>query len=933
MGTSPVNPPAADPIIWEADPDLRRFGFVSDNAARILGFPTATWRTQPDFWMNRLHPDDRRRFAAALREGFAQNADVGLEHRLQGADGGFRWLSTRVGVVRDDTGRPQRLIGTSLVITADEVAGEALPQRHTLESTITGISSRLINLSPDEVDAAIHDALGEVSACIEAERATLFHWDETSSRLVKAHEWYAAGLEPHLEEVKEIPLASNAWGRELIERDGVVRIDDAAALPPEAELARELCTTYGVRSAVFLRIRYRKTSFGGISFTTESAPRHWPDETVALLRIVGEIVAGALARQEAEEALRASEAHYRGVVEDQTELVCRFLPDTRLTFVNSAYCRYFGRTREELVGHSFLPLIPEADRRRAQEYFMSLSRDNPVGTQEHQAIRAGGEIAWQQWTNRALLDEHGILAEYQAVGRDVTDRKRAEGELRASEEAYRTLIEEHPDLVVLIIDGAVEYANEPLLRMVGHTLPEVRGRSPFDFIVPEERTRARERGARVLTSGDPSAGEYRLLRKDGTLAAVDIRSRRIRYRGRMALLSIIRDVEERRHAEDELRASEAAYRTLIEEIPGAVLLIVDGKLVYTNEAFRRMSGYTLEDIAGHSPLEIIAPEDAERAAERMRAILEGAPSYPSEYRAIAKDGSKHLIEIRTQRIHFRGETGLLSFMFDVGERKRAEDALRRHSTDLERLVQERTARIRELERQRAASESMAAIGRMAAGIAHEINNPLAGIKNSFLLIKDAVTPDHPYHSYVALIEREIGRIAGIVRQMFDLYRPDQSAPREVRLDTLLGDVVTLLEPKCRPRNVRIELGAVPGDVLYLPPGYLSQILLNVIQNAIEASPPAGVTRVSAAANDDHVVVTIADQGCGIPEELHDRIFEPFFTTKGEGSQAGLGLGLSVTRSLMEAMGGSIQFQSREGAGTTFQLILPRREPPKERHNG
>jgi two-component system sporulation sensor kinase C len=317
----------------------------------------------------------------------------------------------------------------------------------------------------------------------------------------------------------------------------------------------------------------------------------------------------------------------------------------------------------------------------------------------------------------------------------------------------------------------------------------------------------------------------------------------------------------------------------------------------------------------------------------MQAILDGAPTYPSEYKAIAKDNTVHPIEIHTRRIHYRGKTALLSILYDVAERKRTEDALRRHGADLERLLEERASQMRELERQRAASENMAAIGRMAAGIAHEINNPLAGIKNSFRLIRDAVTPDHPYHSYVALIEREIDRIATIVRQMFDLYRPDQSAPGEVRLDTLLGDVVTLLEPQCRPRHVRIVLESTASDVLYLPSGYMSQVLFNIILNAVEASPPESVVRVSATVEPDRAMVTVTDQGSGIPGDSRERVFEPFYTTKGEGAHAGLGLGLSVSRSLMAAMGGSIQFQSRVGEGTTFHLILPRRGPSKGAHRG
>jgi len=141
------------------------------------------------------------------------------------------------------------------------------------------------------------------------------------------------------------------------------------------------------------------------------------------------VIEMALHKAEMEERLRASEARYRAVVEDQTELICRFeLPEARLTFVNQAYCRFFDRRPEDLVGQSFMPLIPEEDRGRDQKLLAALSLENPVVTIEHRVIKPDGEMAWVQWTNRAFFDRQGRIIECQGVGRDVTARKRAEEE-------------------------------------------------------------------------------------------------------------------------------------------------------------------------------------------------------------------------------------------------------------------------------------------------------------------------------------------------------------------------------------------------------------------------------------------------------------------------------------------------------------------------
>ncbi len=131
-------------------------------------------------------------------------------------------------------------------------------------------------------------------------------------------------------------------------------------------------------------------------------------------------------KRRAEEALRESEERYRAVVEDQTELICRFLLDGTLTFVNEAYCRYFNKKREELIGHSFMPLIPEEDQEMVSHQFSSLGPENPVVTYEHRVVMPNDEIRWQQWTGRVIFDEQGRFIEFQAVGRDVTERKQAE---------------------------------------------------------------------------------------------------------------------------------------------------------------------------------------------------------------------------------------------------------------------------------------------------------------------------------------------------------------------------------------------------------------------------------------------------------------------------------------------------------------------------
>ncbi len=248
-------------------------------------------------------------------------------------------------------------------------------------------------------------------------------------------------------------------------------------------------------------------------------------------------------------------------------------------------------------------------------------------------------------------------------------------------------------------------------------------------------------------------------------------------------------------------------------------------------------------------------------------------------------------------------------------------------------LEEDITRIKKLERQQVESEKLAATGRVAARVAHEINNPLAGIKNSFHLIKDAVPEDYPYYHYVGRIEKEIDRIARIVRQMFNLYRQDQEASCEFLVNETISDVVALLEANARQRDVNVQLVSNPIVAVTLPEGLLRQVLYNIIQNAIEASPDGQAVKVTTDVKDGLLEISVSDRGCGIQKELRSRIFEPFFSTKSNVPRAGLGLGLSITKSMVETMGGTLDFKSQVNRGTVFQVMLPLNGLQKEIPNG
>lgn len=257
------------------------------------------------------------------------------------------------------------------------------------------------------------------------------------------------------------------------------------------------------------------------------------------------------------------------------------------------------------------------------------------------------------------------------------------------------------------------------------------------------------------------------------------------------------------------------------------------------------------------------------------------------------------------------------------QRQRMEQEIRLYTEELEKLITQRTDRIRELEGQRAQAEKLAALGQLAAGVAHEINNPIAGIKNAFLLLKDGIPREHPHYHFVGMIEREIERVATIVRRMYELYRDESQQVQVVALDTLMEDLAYLLKPKLTQRKISLQSHLLPT----IPPFRLVQrdllqVLLNLVQNAVEASPENGLVVVSVTHDHDHVAFSVSDEGCGISRDEQPHIFEPFFSGHHKRKQGGMGLGLSVSYNLVQAMGGRIDVVSQPSKGATFIVTLP-----------
>ena len=299
-------------------------------------------------------------------------------------------------------------------------------------------------------------------------------------------------------------------------------------------------------------------------------------------------------------------------------------------------------------------------------------------------------------------------------------------------------------------------------------------------------------------------------------------------------------------------------------------------------------------------LQTVHPEDRERVMASIREAIQNKLDYDVEYRSIRSDGSFHWIAGRgaTEYDADGQPLRMIGMCMDITARKRTEDALRQ-------------------------SEKLAAAGRLAATIAHEINNPLEAVTNLLFLAKSGDLPDAGKQLLDAA-DRELQRVGHITRQTLGFYR-ETTSPSEVDLEDILSGVVDVFGRKLDSRSVTVEVESAGPVALHGIPGELRQVFSNLLSNAIDASPAGSQVKVRIKDTGENIQVAVADRGNGIPEAARSQIFEPFFTTK---KNVGTGLGLWISREIVRNHGGTIRFRSRVGgvrSGTVFLVTLGKKQ--------
>ena len=627
---------------------------------------------------------------------------------------------------------------------------------------------------------------------------------------------------------------------------------------------------------------------------------------------------------------------YRVMVENAVQGIM-VLQDGRVRYANARARGFFNNLSGELTLESLASRVHPDDRPMVLgRYAQRLRGEEVPKVYSFRVVADDGRVLWLEFSV-SLIEWEGRPATL-VLAEDITERRKMEAALAESEKTIRALLDASPAVEFLVgSDGKILVYNQAFERFFGRDGKPLTGRNIQDLLSPQENQVNRGKALEVLSTRKPVFFDdyQRGLWLEKSFSPI------LDEEGRVAKIACYgKDISERKRAAEALKESELRNRNLVEAagISGLGIVVFKGDkrgrvfCLFANKEAQKITGYTEEELSRIPFQEIIHPNHREAASSKYWTRV-GGDQEPVLYQLVVRHKKGHTVLIEISAIHtvFRGEECMIGFFRDISERKRAEKELADYRAHLEQMLEERTAQIHQLEQQRGEIEKMAATGVLAARIAHEINNPLAGIKGAFMLIKDAVPLEHQYHHYIDRIQKEINRIARIVRQMFELYRPPDEDQGEWALDQMIQDVNSLLKDECRERGVSIQFDLPPLKVR-LPAGPVRQVLFNTIKNAVEASPLQGVVHIAVEKRQEKIVIRVRDQGPGISEEIRPHIFEPFYTTK-RGKRGGLGLGLSISKDIVESLGGSIHFQNQSGRGVLCRIVFSHKKGKKDPKDG
>ncbi|MBW7976304.1 PAS domain-containing protein [Bacillus velezensis] len=594
--------------------------------------------------------------------------------------------------------------------------------------------------------------------------------------------------------------------------------------------------------------------------------------------------------------------------QSKTDLHAVLTSNGRIMYISANCKSYFSYSQEEMIGSFLKTFLHEEDQFLVESYFYNEHHLMPCTfrliKKDHTIVwlEAGVEIVTPQMegTDREIILKIKVLEEKTPRRPYMYEQKKQKAEQQSEDAAgngeFERLVEMLPNPLYVSINGTIAYANNAMLAMQGaESKDEVIGRRSYEFIEEEYHDIVKNRIVRMQKGMEVGMIEQTWRRLDGTPVHLEVKAAPTTYKNQRAELLLLIDISSRKKFQTILQKSRERYQLLIQNSIDTIAVIHNDKWVFMNESgISLFEAETYEDLIGKNVYDQLHPCDHDGVKQRIQNII----NRKTESEIIKQSWftfKNRLIytEMVCIPTTFFGETAVQVILRDISERKQTEELMLK-------------------------SEKLSIAGQLAAGIAHEIRNPLTAIKGFLQLMKPTMEENEHYFE---IVFSELSRIELILSELLMLAKPQQNAVKErVNLKKIISEVTALLETQANLKGIFIKTD-YEHDSMYIngDQNQLKQVFINLIKNAVESMPDGGTVHILMTEDEYSVNVTVKDEGDGIPENVLKRIGEPFLTTK----EKGTGLGLMVTFNLIKNHQGAIQVDSKPDRGTAFHITFPK----------
>lgn len=603
------------------------------------------------------------------------------------------------------------------------------------------------------------------------------------------------------------------------------------------------------------------------------------------------------------------EANYRDLVEQASDIIFTQDLKGRLTGINAAGANFLGVAPEELVGRHFTEAfkINPLDSGLTEAFEQLKPEDNIQFRTED----ANGRERWLEVVTSSTTDRQGDSVGLRGVARDITDRKQIELALRDSDERYRLLFESTPQPIFVYDEGSLAFlaVNEAAIRTYGYDREEFLSMT-FADIRSTEDTPALLIKTTTGINEPLISSPWRHCRKDKSIIYVELTSHRLAFNGRNARLVIANDVSERKLLDEKqlslhasLQQSAMEWRQTFNAIDFPVLIVdLEGHIKRFNKAAEETAAVDPKEIVGRNIAKFENSQPWQKASELIKAIRANGGSSSAE---VKDEATGKTWAITLYLIHEFGSVGERAILI-------AQDITKR--TELEASLRQ--------------SEMMSLLGSLVAGVAHEVRNPLFGISSILDAFETRFSDRTEYLRYTDVLRDEVGRLTVLMEELLEYGKPFKGEFYELAVDDVIAKSLRSCLPAAEVARVTLLNNIKdPMAKLMVDRRRLSKVFVNLIENAIQHSPPGGTVRVEMCevheANQSWIDCSVKDGGLGILEEDRSKIFEPFFSKR----RGGTGLGLAIADRIMGEHGGRLIAGNNPegGACMTARFPVPHQE--------